>query len=80
MMEALEPGEPDMMANIKPVAAEGFYCNNVSNFSFNRVSVNNHIGSAFRVGKSENVEFTACKAISKRSNDEMVVMSCPDIT
>ena len=80
MAENGEPGEPDMMANIKPVSGEGFYCNNVTNFSFNRVSVRNHFGSAFRVGKSENVEFTACSAQSKDADAEMIVMSCPDIT
>ena len=80
MAENGEPGEPDMMANIKPVSGEGFYCNNITNFSFNRVSVRNHFGSAFRVGKSENVEFTACSAQSKDADAEMIVMSCPDIT
>ena len=80
MAEELQPGDPDMMAGIQPVAAEGFYCNNVSNFSFNRVAVYNHIGSAYRVGKYENVEFNACSASSKRSDAEMVVYNCPDIT
>jgi polygalacturonase len=80
LADELQPGEPDMMAGIKPVAGEGFYCNNVSNFSFNRVTVYNHLGSAYRVGKYQNVDFIACKASSKRSEAEMVVYNSPDIT
>ncbi|MCI9456712.1 MAG: glycoside hydrolase family 28 protein [Oscillospiraceae bacterium] len=80
MSDELVPGEPDMLAGMQPVAGQGFYINNVSNFSFNRVSVRNYLGSAFRVGKSEAVEFTACSASSKRSDGEMIEHNAPDIT
>ena len=40
----------------------------------------NYLGSAFRVGKSEAVEFTACSASSKRSDGEMIEHNAPDIT
>ena len=80
MSDELVPGEPDMLAGMQPVAGQGFYINNVSNFSFNRVSVRNYLGSAFRVGQSEAVEFTACSASSKRSDGEMIEHNAPDIT
>jgi polygalacturonase len=71
MSKQAEPGFPDMMADLQPMKQRGFYCRNVSEISFHRVTVKNHEGPAFYVENGENIEISQCK--SKNSMEPLYV-------
>ena len=71
MAENAQPGMPDMMANLEPMKQRGFYCSNVCDFSFNNMTISNHEGPAFYVENGENISFTACRAKTAKTSDEM---------
>lgn len=73
MAEDAEPGMPAMMSQLEPMKQRGFYCGNVKDIQFNRVSVSGHDGPAFYVENGQDVEFHQCKIKNAQSNDPMVV-------
>jgi len=72
MAEDAEPGMPDMMSNLEPMKQRGFFCSNVSDLSFNNVTVSNHEGPAFYVENGLNIEFVRCKTKGAKSDCPMI--------
>ena len=72
MAEDAEPGMPDMMSNLEPMKQRGFFCSNVSDISFNNVTVSNHEGPAFYVENGFNIEFIRCKTKDAKSDCPMI--------
>jgi polygalacturonase len=72
MAEDAEPGMPDMMSNLEPMKQRGFFCGNVSDFSFNNVTVSNNEGPAFYVENGNNIEFLRCKTKNAKSDCPMI--------
>jgi len=72
MAEDAEAGMPDMMSNLEPMKQRGFFCSNVSDISFNNVTVSNHEGPAFYVENGINIEFIRCKTKGAKSDCSMI--------
>ena len=72
MAEDAEAGMPDMMSNLEPMKQRGFFCGNVSDISFNNVTVINHEGPAFYVENGINIEFIRCKTKGGKSDCPMI--------
>ncbi|WP_312887364.1 glycoside hydrolase family 28 protein [Clostridium lacusfryxellense] len=72
MAKNAEPGMPDMMSNLEPMAQRGFFCSNVKDISFSNVTISNHKGPAFYVENAFNVEFSRCKTKNAKNDDPMV--------
>lgn len=75
MAKDAEPGMPDMMSNLAPMKQRGFFCSNVSNISFNNVTISNHEGPAFYVENGINIEFLRCKTIGAKSIGSMIELN-----
>ncbi|MBU8919385.1 glycoside hydrolase family 28 protein [Bacillus sp. FJAT-29953] len=73
MAEEAEPGMPAMMAELEPMKQRGFYCCNVSDIRFHRVTVSNHEGPAFYVENGKDVEITGCKSKNALTSDPLFV-------
>ncbi|WP_046175546.1 glycoside hydrolase family 28 protein [Domibacillus indicus] len=73
MAEDAEPGMPAMMSQLEPMKQRGFYCGNVRDVQFNRVTISNHEGPAFYVENGQGVEFHECRVKQPKSNGPMVV-------
>jgi len=73
MAEDAEPGMPAMMSQLEPMKQSGFYCGNVRDVSFHRVTVSNHDGPAFYVENGIDVSVTDCRVREPKSEDPMVV-------
>lgn len=54
------PGMPDMMADLEPMKQRGFFCGNVRNFSFDRVTVTGHEGPAVHVEHGVDIRLRDC--------------------
>lgn len=75
MAEETEPGMPAMMSNLEPMKQRGFFCSNVSDLSFNNVTINNHEGPAFYVENATNVEFSRCKTKGAKIDVPMIELN-----
>ena len=62
MKENANAALPAMMAGLEPMKQRGFYCTNVSDIQFNKVTISNHEGPAFYVENGKNVEIVACRS------------------
>ncbi|WP_018753117.1 glycoside hydrolase family 28 protein [Paenibacillus sanguinis] len=72
MAEHPTPGVPAMMAGIEEMAGRGFFLGNVRDVSFNRVTVENHVGPAFYVENGEDVEFRDCASKHTKQPEKLV--------
>jgi polygalacturonase len=72
MAENPEPEVPAMMSNLEPMKKRGFFCGNVKDITFSRVSLNGCEGPAFYIENGSNIEFHKCKADKKELTDDML--------
>ncbi len=73
MAEDAEPGMPAMMAGIEPMKQRGFFCGNVRDMTFNRVTITNHAGPAFQVENGERVEIRECGSKLPKDDAPLIV-------
>ncbi|MUG44154.1 glycoside hydrolase family 28 protein [Paenibacillus woosongensis] len=66
------PGYPAMMAGIDKMQRRGFYLGNVRDIRFNRVTIENHEGTAFYIENGENVEITQCESRNTSKPEKLV--------
>ncbi|WP_055109218.1 glycoside hydrolase family 28 protein [Paenibacillus ihumii] len=66
------PGYPAMMAGIDKMQRRGFYLGNVRDIRFNRVTIENHEGTAFYIENGENVEITQCESRNTSKPEKLI--------
>ncbi|WP_121613482.1 glycoside hydrolase family 28 protein [Mesobacillus foraminis] len=74
MAEDAEPGMPAMMAELEPMKQRGFFCCNVTDISFNRVTVSNHEGPAFYIENGKGIELAGCRSKQPRTAEESIAV------
>lgn len=74
MAEDAEPGMPAMMAELEPMKQRGFFCCNVADLRFNRVTVTNHEGPAFYIENGKDIEVTGCRSKNPVTAEESVAV------
>lgn len=72
MAENPEPEVPAMMSNLEPMKKRGFFCGNVKDITFNRVSISDYEGPAFYIENGNNIEFHKCRADKKELTESML--------
>lgn len=73
MADDAKPGLPAMMSDLNPMKQKGFYCGNVTDITFNRVTISMHEGPAFYVENGINIEIDKCRSKNALTNDPMVI-------
>ncbi|WP_086349008.1 glycoside hydrolase family 28 protein [Candidatus Enterococcus clewellii] len=62
LAEEAEAGEPAMMMGIEKMKNQGFMVNFAENIVFERVSIENHVGEAFQIEQSKEIEVLNCRS------------------
>lgn len=75
MAQDAKPGLPAMMVGLEPMKQRGFYCCNVSDIRFQRVTVSNHNGPAFYIENGNMIEIDDCKSKSTQSTDPLYIFN-----
>jgi polygalacturonase len=65
-------GHPDMMANLEPVAQEGFYIGNARDLTFDRVTIRGQKGPAFKLENTQDIEITRTKAVDSLDDSPLI--------
>lgn len=75
---AMKPGAlpdlPAMMVDLEPMKQQGFFCSNVKEIVFERVTVSQHEGPAFYIENSENISIEHCRSTETEKVEELVQM------
>lgn len=67
-----KPEVPAMMSNLEPMRKRGFFCGNVKDIVFSRVSISDYEGPLFHIENGNNIEFFKCRADKKELTDDML--------
>lgn len=68
LAEKAEAGEPAMMMGIEKMKNQGFIVHFAENIIFERVTIENHLGEAFQIEDSREIEILNCRAKSLGKN------------
>lgn len=70
-----EPDVPAMMVDLEPMKQRGFFCSNVEDVLFDRVTISQHEGPAFYIENSKNVEISHCRSTKTTKEETLFQLS-----
>lgn len=67
------PGKPAMMTGIENMTKRGFFIGFAKNILFDRVSIEDHVGPAFLLENTEEIDISHCRSYNTDSPEKLIV-------